>query len=62
MAKKLVTTTSGDSVVWHVNDLKLSHKEQFEVTNVAAYLSSIYRNNLTLQRGNSNDHLGIDLE
>ena len=62
MAKKLVTTTSGDSVVWHVNDLKLSHKEQFEVTNFATYMSSIYRNNLTLQRGNSNDHLGIDLE
>ena len=31
-------------VVWHVDDVKVSHNDPFEVTKFATYLSSIYRN------------------
>jgi len=30
------------TVTWHVDDLKVSHKDPFEITKFATYLSSIY--------------------
>ena len=33
------------TVVWHVNDIKISHKDLFEVTKFDQYLSMIYRDN-----------------
>lgn len=31
-------------VVWHVDDLKVSHKDPTEITNLAKYLSKIDEN------------------
>ena len=38
------------ALVWHVNDLKASHADSFEVTEFAGYVSSIY-GGLTVHRG-----------
>ena len=37
------------TVTWHVDDLKLSHKEPFQITKFASYLSSIYGVKLTVK-------------
>ena len=29
-------------VLWHVDDLKLSHKDPYEVTKISQYFSTIY--------------------
>ena len=50
------------TVVWTVNDLKVSHKDPFEVTKFATYLSSIYGNKLKLQREKVHYYLGIYLD
>ena len=49
------------TVVWNVDDLKVSHVYSFEITKFAGYLSSIY-GGLTVHRGKVNDHLVMDLE
>ena len=38
------------TVTWHVNELKISHKDAGEVTNVIPYLESIY-GPVTVKRG-----------
>jgi len=49
------------TVTWHVNDLKVSHKDPFEITKFATYLSSIYGKKLSVKRGKVHDYLGKDL-
>ena len=49
-------------VAWHVDDLKVSHKDPFEITKFATYLSSIYGPKLTVKRGKAHDYLGMDLD
>ena len=39
------------TVTCHVDDLKVSHKDPFQVTKFSAYLSSVYGKNLTVTRG-----------
>ena len=48
-------------VVWHVNYIKVSHKDPFEVIKFSTYLSIIYVNKLTVHRGKLYDYFGIDL-
>ena len=43
-------------VVWHVDDLKVSHVENFEITKLAGYMSIIY-GVLTLNRFKVHDYL-----
>ena len=38
-------------VTWHVDDLKNSHKDPFEITKFATYLSSNYGKKLSVKRG-----------
>ena len=47
MANKLVKG-GGTPVVWHVDDIKVSHKDLFEVTNFDQYLLIIYGENSRL--------------
>ena len=47
------------TVVWHVDDLKVSHVDSFEITNFSGYLSSIY-GGLTVNRGRVHHYLGIN--
>ena len=58
------TTINGHqmTVAWHVDDLKVSHKDLFEITKFATYLSSIYGPKLSVKRGKVHDYLGMDLD
>jgi hypothetical protein len=38
------------TVTWHVDDLKVSHIDPFQVTKFATYLATIYGNGLVVQR------------
>ena len=50
------------TVTWHIDDLKVSHKDPFEITRFATYLSSIYGKKLSVKRGKVHDYLGMDLD
>ena len=50
------------TVTWHVDDLKVSHAESFQITKFATYLSTIYGKKLTVHRGKIHDYLGMDLD
>ena len=39
------------NVIWHVDDLKVSHKDPWENTKFAKWLSNIYSKKLTIHRG-----------
>ena len=49
------------TVTWHVDDLKVSHKDPFEINKFATYLSSIYGKKLLVKRGKVHDYLGVNL-
>ena len=49
------------TVVCHVNDLKVSHKDSFEVTRLAAYLNDIC-GDLKANQGKVHDYLGMYLD
>ena len=49
-------------VTWHVDDIKKSHKDPYQITKFSSYLSIIYRQKLTVKRGNVHDYLGMDLD
>ena len=49
------------TVTWHVDDLKVSHKDPFEITKFVHYLSLNYGKKLTVKRGKVYEYLGMDL-
>jgi hypothetical protein len=49
------------TITWHVNDLKVSHVNPFQLTKFAAYLAAIYGNGLVVHRGKIHDYLYMDL-
>ena len=50
------------TVTWHVYDLKVSHKDPFEITLFAHYLSTKYGEHLSMKFGQVHDHIGMDLD
>ena len=50
------------TVCWHVDDLKVSHKDPFEVTKFSTYLAGIYGEKMTVTRGLVHKYLGMDLD
>jgi len=50
------------TVVWHVDDLKVSHMKTLEITKFACYLSQIYGPKLAVKRRKIHDYLGMDLD
>ena len=50
------------TVTWHVDDLKISHKESTEVTKFIRDLGAIYGNKLTVTRGKVHSYLGMDFD
>ena len=48
-------------VTWHVDDLKVSHRDPFEITKFAEYLFSVYGKKLTVKRGKVHDYLGREV-
>ena len=49
------------TVVWHVDDSKVSHANSFDVTTFLEYLSSI-NEGLTVHRGKVHSYLVIELD
>ena len=50
------------TVTWHVEDLKVSHKDPFEITKFAHFLSKIHGQKLVVHRGKYHGYLGMDLD
>ena len=50
------------TVPWHVDDLKISHKESTEVTKVIHDLGEIYGNKLTVTRGKVHSYLCVHFD
>ena len=48
--------------IWHVDDLKCSHKKSFVNTKFAMWLGTIHGQKLTVKRGKIHDYLGMDLD
>ena len=48
--------------MWHVDDLKVSHKDEDVVTYFAQELGRRNRNTLKIKRGKVFDYLGMDLD
>ena len=49
-------------VAWHIDNLKVPHKDPFEITMFVVYLDSIYGENLGFRRVKVQDYLGMDLD
>jgi hypothetical protein len=49
------------TITWHVDDLKVSHIDPYQITKFASYLASIYGENLVVHRVKVIDYLGMDL-
>ena len=47
------------TIVWHVDDLKVSHKDPFEITKFTIYLTKFFGKNIMVKHGKVNDFLGI---
>ena len=50
------------TVTFHVDDLKISHVEEFELTKMIIWLGKKYGNKLVVHRGDAHDCLGMDLD
>jgi hypothetical protein len=61
VANKIVNG-SQMTVTWHVDDLKVSHKDGDEITKFLLYLGKLYGNRITVNRGVVHDYLGMDLD
>ena len=48
------------TITWHVDDLKVSHVDSFQITKFAAYLATIYGNGLVVHRGKIHNYLIMD--
>ena len=49
------------TVVWHVDNLKISHRDPWEVTKMVIFLSKIY-GDVKIQWGKKLDYLGMQLD
>ncbi len=50
------------TVLWHVDDLKISCKNRLEVTKLIWYLRGIYGEKMTIHRGGKGKYLGMHLD
>ena len=50
------------TICWHVDDLKVSHKEESAVTALAMKLSELYGSKTTICRGKVHEYLGMDID
>ena len=57
MANKLINSNQM-TIVWHMDDFKISHVDIFEVTKILCLLDSLYPG-LTVKRGRVHTYLGM---
>jgi hypothetical protein len=50
------------TMVWHVDDIKMSHDEEEVVTQMITWLKSIYGEVMRVSRGRVQDYLGMTLD
>eukprot|EP00804_Cyclotella_cryptica_P010749 CCRYP_005527-RA/>CCRYP_005527-RA protein AED:0.26 eAED:0.17 QI:0/0/0/1/1/1/3/0/840 len=50
------------TVVWHVEDLKVSHVDGKEITKLTIYLGRVFGPGITVNRGQRHEYLGIDFD
>ena len=50
------------TVIWHVDDLKVSHVDPKENTKFANWMKELYGEKLTIHRGKIHDYLGMDMD
>ena len=50
------------TVCWHVDDLKISHRDEDMVTAFAVQMASIYGAKTTISRGRVHDYLGLEID
>ena len=50
------------TVTWHVDDLKVSHKDPAEVTQFPRDMGKIYGDGITVTRGKIHTYLGMDFD
>ena len=50
------------TVTWHMDDLKVSHKDPFKIILFSKYLYTKYGEQLSVKRGQVHDYLGMDLD
>ena len=50
------------TVIWHVDDLIILCKDNFELTKFSCYLANVYGPKLAMHSGNKPDYLGMDFE
>jgi hypothetical protein len=48
--------------VWHVDDIKMSHADEKEVSKLITWLKSVYGEDMRVSRGKVNDYLGMTLD
>ena len=61
MANKIVNGNQM-MVTWHVDDLKVSHVEEMELTKFVLSMARVYGNKITVTGGHCHDYLGMDLD
>ena len=61
VANKIVNG-SQMTVTWHVDDLKVSHKDDHEITKFLLFLGKLYSDRITVNRRVVHDYLGMDLD
>ena len=62
VANRIAEDGNQQTVVWHVDDLKVSHVDSFENTKLIHYLSKIYGSKMTVNRGAKHRYLGMDFD
>ena len=50
------------TTAWHVDDLKVSDKDNFDTTKFGLWLEGIYGEKMTVHRGKVHDYLGMYLD
>ena len=50
------------TICWHVDDLKVSHKEESPVTALGVKISELYGPKTTICRGKVHEYLGMDMD
>ena len=49
-------------MVWHVDNLMASCKDNFELTKFSCHIGRIYGPSLSMHLGKKHDYLGVDME
>jgi hypothetical protein len=62
IANKMTDSRKQMTIVWHVDDLLGSCKDDFELPKLSCYLAEIYGLKLTMHTGRQRNYLGVNME